>query len=126
VEKSPGLQITRICTDEDGESHFEDREIPVSPADFAPPAPPLNVSSPVPTDQMVIVEIPAGWDGDWHPAPRRQYWIGMVGRLEVTVTDGETRRFGPGDVVLLEDLTGKGHVTRTLDGGGAQGLFVQL
>lgn len=120
------MRITRIYTDDGGESHFEDRNIEVAPVDFAPPAPPLNVGGPVPTTQMVFVEVPAGWFGDWHPAPRRQYWVGTVGRLDVTVTDGETRRIGPGDVVLLEDLTGKGHVTRAVDDQGARGLFVQI
>lgn len=120
------MRITRIYTDEVGESHFEDREIEVAPLDFAPPAPPLNVATPVPTAQMVLVEVPAGWYGDWHPAPRRQYCVGMVGRLEVTVSDGETRRFGPGEVALLDDLTGKGHVTRAVDAQGVQLVFVQV
>jgi len=32
--------------------------------------------------------------------------------LEVELSDGTKRRIGPGDLVLLEDTTGKGHVTR--------------
>lgn len=120
------MRITRIYSDETGESHFEHQEIMVSTVDFAPPAPPLNVSSPFPTTQMVFIEIPADWYGEWHPAPRRQYWIGVAGSIDVTVSTGETRRFGPGSVVLLEDVTGKGHVTREVDGELAQGLFVQL
>ena len=120
------MQITRVRADQNGESHFDDVETPLSPADFAPPAPPLNVSSPVPAAQMVLVQLPPGWFGDWHPAPRRQYWVGLLGTLEVAVSDGEKRLFGPGSVVLLEDLVGKGHVTRVLDEQGAHGMFVQL
>ena len=33
----------------------------------------------------------------------------LSGEWAVTVTDGECRRFGPGEFVLLEDLTGRGH-----------------
>jgi hypothetical protein len=32
----------------------------------------------------------------------------------VTPSDGETRRFGPGDLLLLEDTAGKGHSTRVV------------
>jgi hypothetical protein len=120
------MRVTRIYADLSGESHFEDIEIGLSPIDFAPPAPPLHVSSPVIAAQMVFVELPPGWLDDWHPAPRRQYWIGILGAVEVTVSDGETRQFGPGSVALLEDLLGKGHVTRATDHHGVQAMFVHL
>jgi hypothetical protein len=50
---------------------------------------------------------------DWHTAPRKQFAINMTGELEVEVTDGTRRRIAS-DLVYLEDLTGKGHVTRAL------------
>ena len=56
----------------------------------------------------VFFRIPAGWFGDWHPAPCRQYYVQTTGELEVQVSDGEIRRFRPGDVVLVEDVTGQG------------------
>ena len=34
--------------------------------------------------------------------------------MEIGIGDGTTRRFGPGDVVLADDMTGKGHTTRSL------------
>jgi hypothetical protein len=120
------MHLTRIHADQSGESHFEDVEIGLSPADFAPPAPLLNVSSPIMAAQMVFVELPPGWLGDWHPAPRRQYWVGTAGTVEVTVSDGEVRQFGPGSVALLEDLAGKGHVTRVVSDLGVQAVFIQL
>ena len=55
---------------------------------------------------------PSGWHGDWHPAPRRQFSCNLAGEVEVTASDGETRLFLPGDVLLLEDTTGKGHKTK--------------
>ena len=54
---------------------------------------------------------------DWHNAPRRQYAIFMSGgQMEVGIGDGTVRRFGPGDAVLFEDLTGQGHTSRTVGG----------
>lgn len=120
------MKITRLYTDEHGETHFEDREVELTPTDFAPPMEPFDVSAPVSAEQLVFVGLPAGGHGDWHVAPRRQYWVGIKGRLDVTASDGETRRFGPGSVVLLDDVSGKGHVTRILDGTPAQGVFIQL
>jgi hypothetical protein len=50
---------------------------------------------------------------DWHTAPRKQFAINMTGSLEVELSDGTRRKIGS-DLVFLEDLTGKGHVTRAL------------
>jgi hypothetical protein len=33
----------------------------------------------------------------------------LGGQVEAEVSDGEVRRFGPGDVVLVEDTEGRGH-----------------
>ena len=38
----------------------------------------------------------------------------MTGTLEVEISDGSRQRIGRGDLVFLEDTTGKGHVTRVL------------
>jgi len=34
--------------------------------------------------------------------------------MEIATGDGTTRRFGPGDVVVADDLTGQGHTTCSL------------
>jgi quercetin dioxygenase-like cupin family protein len=57
---------------------------------------------------------PPGYVLDWHCAPRRQYAIALSGHAEIEVGDGTVARIGPGDVVLAEDLTGRGHVTRVV------------
>ncbi|CAI8046801.1 hypothetical protein GBAR_LOCUS25879 [Geodia barretti] len=49
---------------------------------------------------------------DWHPAPRRQYIISVSGNVEIELGDGTKHTFNPGDARLVEDLTGKGHITR--------------
>ena len=120
------MQYTRIYADSKGESHFDEVTVKLSSMDFAPPAPPLNVSAPIPAAQMVFISSPPGWFGDWHPAPRMQFWVQIAGQIEVEVSDGEVRRFKPGDVALLEDVTGKGHLSRVVSQEEMQGVFVQL
>lgn len=51
---------------------------------------------------------------EWHTAPRNQFAINMTGSLEVEVSNGSRQKIGQGDLVYLEDTTGKGHVTRVL------------
>jgi hypothetical protein len=119
------MHVTRIHADQNGESHFEDIEIDLSPMEAAPPSAPLSVSS-LAAERIVFAQFPPGWFGDWHPAPKRQYWVGILGIVEATVSDGEVRVFGPGNIVLLDDLVGKGHTTRVRGEQGAQAMFVQL
>jgi quercetin dioxygenase-like cupin family protein len=120
------MKYTRIYCDAAGESHFEDVSVNVAPVDFAPPAPPLNLAAPLEAERMILCAVPAGWVGDWHPAPHRQFYFQMSGQLEVQVSDGEIRRFSAGSLVLLEDTTGKGHLTRVVGSSGVDAVFVQL
>ena len=41
--------------------------------------------------------------------------ITTSGALEVEIAGGERRRLGAGDVMLAEDLTGHGHISRTVE-----------
>src|SRR5262245_23436143 len=57
---------------------------------------------------------PPGDELNWHCAPRRQYSISLSGQVEIEVGDGTKARVDPGDIVLAEDLTGQGHITRVV------------
>ncbi|VFN07928.1 MAG: Cupin domain-containing protein [Candidatus Kentron sp. G] len=102
----------RVYVDDDGESHFQDMEVTLNSVDYAPPASPLDVSDAIDAHRFVFVGGAPGWVGDWHPSPKRQFVFVLSGVVEVTVSDGETRRFEPGSTVLLEDVTGRGHLSR--------------
>ena len=66
---------------------------------------------------ITFTRSPNGRFSNWHNAPRRQYAIFLSGgEMEVVVGDGTTRRFGPGDAVLFEDLTGQGHTRQSVGG----------
>jgi hypothetical protein len=41
-----------------------------------------------------------------------QFVVNITGRVEITVSDGDKRSFGPGTILLAEDVTGKGHTSR--------------
>jgi len=108
------IEYLRIFTDEVGCSHFEIKTIDLEAKDYAPPAPSLNTSSLKTADNLVFLELPAGWYGDWHPTPVRQWLILMTGVCELEAGDGEKVTRKAGDVVMLDDLTGKGHQTKVL------------
>ena len=100
------MQSVRIYTGDDGQSHFEDMELPFDP-----------MQEDQRTDIQAALGIqfvsqPPGFAIDMHTAPRRQYVITLQGQAEIVLGDGTTRRFGAGDVLLAEDLTGQGHITR--------------
>lgn len=93
-------KLVRVYATPDGESHLE--EISVA-ADAGPlPLSDLAARSYNPTNV------------GWHVAPARQFAINLTGMLECEVSDGTKRRIGPGDLVLLEDTEGKGHITRLI------------
>jgi hypothetical protein len=112
IEPSGPVSYARIYTDEQGETHFSDEMLTFLLADYAPPAPPISVSKAFAAENISFISSPAGWLGGWHPAPRRQFVLVLVGELEVEVSDGEARCLGPGALYLVEDTTGKGHVSR--------------
>ena len=102
----------RIFTGDDGLSHIEDIELPFDPSlnpEGAIEGTPLEGAT-----GITFRRSPPGHFQDFHIAPRRQYTITLSGEVEVGCGDGTVRRFGPGAVLLAEDLTGKGHTTRVV------------
>jgi hypothetical protein len=103
------VKIQRLYCDSDGESHFGEVEIDLSPIEFAPPAPPIDLSPFWEVKRVAIMRARPGWAGDWHAAPRRQLMFYLAGQAEGETSDGARRTMDPGTVVLVEDTTGKGH-----------------
>lgn len=117
---------TRIYSDDSGESHFEDVEIDFDLTEYAPPAPPLDLSSVTPAIEFGFMRAPAGWSSDWHPSTARNVFVVLSGEWEVTASDGETRTFPPGSVLLVMDITGKGHRSRVIGNTDSLAAMVQL
>ena len=102
------MRIVRVYTGQDGESHFEEMEAAFEKAGE------METTALQATTDVAFRRLPAGHVQDWHPAPRRQYVITLSGQAEIEIGDGTVRRFGPGDVILADDLTGRGHITRVV------------
>lgn len=120
------MKYMRLYAGADGESHVQEMTAEFAPVEYAPPAPPIDVSAPVAAARYVMVRFPAGWDSDLHPAPRRQLFVVFSGRLEGVASDGSAEIFGPGDALLMEDITGKGHSARVIGDSEVLGLMVHL
>ena len=102
--------ITRIYADDDGQSHVEDLALSFGRSLY--PDCPL-VSTPLEaTSDISYHRAEPGVSLGWNPAPRRQYIFVLAGQGDIETGDGAVRRFGPGDVMLVEDLTGTGHLTK--------------
>jgi len=119
------LRCVRLFADSRGESHFGTVRVSLESTDFAPPAPPLEVSEIV-EGRHGFLRAPSGWFGDWHPTPTRQYMCLLSGVLEVEASDGEVREISAGEIVLLEDTEGRGHSTRVISEQPAVLVFAQL
>jgi quercetin dioxygenase-like cupin family protein len=126
---SPNITIVtyhRIYVDAQGGSHFDTVTVEQSLASGAPPAAPFYVSGDRPALKYRFYSFQPGWIGDWHPCPTRQFLALMSGAVEMETTDGTVRRLGPGDLVLLEDTSGRGHVTKNMADGYSTFLVVPV
>jgi hypothetical protein len=106
--KHKPLIITRLFTGPDGQTHAEEIE-----AKFAP-AGGNDVYRLMGNANAEIHRAPPGRVADWHTAPRRQYVVTISGHGEIELMGGKKIEVGPGNIELAEDLTGKGHITRTV------------
>lgn len=102
------MQFVRMYTGPDGESHFEELDVGLSPSQES------QRTDMKRAEGIQFLYQPPGFKLDMHPAPRRQYVITLQGETQIILGDGTSRIFGPGDVLLAEDLTGQGHITRTV------------
>ena len=106
-------RIWRVYSGADGKSHIE--ELPLAMKPFTDTEGAYGEAGPTQAATGITFRVsPPGYKLDWHCAPRRQYSISLTGETEIEVGDGTVARLGPGDVVLAEDLTGQGHVTRVV------------
>jgi hypothetical protein len=106
-------RYTRLFTNGHGATCFEDVEIGLKLGFAVPPAEPLHTAQFLPADGTFWVGGPATWKGDAaHPAPRRMIFVTVQGEYEIGASDGVTRKFPVGSVLLLEDTAGPGHLTK--------------
>ncbi len=72
-----------------------------------------GLPKPLPVTEVRASFVAKGTE-DWHVAPSKLFTINTAGDIQGEMGDGTKIPIGKGDLVYLEDLTGKGHITRLL------------
>jgi len=119
------MKITRFYATESGESRFVEIDVPIEHGQKDADGHILRFSNSYASSNVRFAELPDGMVQSWHHAPARQIVVILSGELEVGTSDGQTRRWRAGSAFLADDLTGKGHTTKTI-GGPAHVLFAPL
>jgi hypothetical protein len=112
---------TRIYADENGDSHFE--EVVIQLADKGSIG---WLSENWPVRQLVFRENEPNYDWDFHTAPARKFIVLLDGKIEIESSLGVKRIFKGGDILLMEDVAGKGHRTRNIIKQTRRSLFLKL
>jgi len=121
---SETLRYTKLVSTSDGGSRFEDVKIDLTEQVVSAGVPSMWVGSLAKPASVVFLRS-AEFDSEPHPAPREQWVVMLRGAVEVEATDGERRRFEPGDFLFVADTTGRGHITRTIGEPPLEALFLQ-
>ena len=116
----------RLFVDNAGESHFENIQVELASSEFAVGIPKLFISAPFDSTQSSLFGAPPGWSAAWHPSSGRHLFAVLSGTWEVMASDGDVRTFTKGDVLLVEDTTGKGHASRVISEEQSIALLVEL
>ena len=115
------MRIHNLYADENGESHFRDIEIEwVEDRGYG------QLSERMPTNGIIFRRTFGDYDLDWHPAPRMQYIVNLDAAVQITASDGEVRIIKAGEVFLVEDTHGKGHLSASVDGKERHSLFIPI
>ncbi|MFD0764676.1 hypothetical protein ACFQZI_07405 [Mucilaginibacter lutimaris] len=112
------FKVTRVYADAAGESHFDEVMYPLTDA-----GPIGFLSQNVAVKQVQFRKVPAGYN-DLHNAPQKQYVVLLDGGVEIETSTGEKRAFLQGEVLLMEDTTGKGHRSSNLEQRERSSLFI--
>ncbi len=115
------FSYTRLYTDSNGESRFEQVKLPLGNSGLIGY---LSDRYGVKDLQFRIND--ADYDWDFHNAPARQFIILLDGEIEIATSLGEKRKFGGGDVLLVEDTAGKGHRTKNVRQQVRRSVFIRL
>lgn len=115
------MNITKIYSDDKGDSRFEDFHIELKDAGEIG-----KLSKQYPVKEIIFRETGGNYDFDFHNAPQRQFIILLDGIIEIETSLGEKREFKSGEILLAEDTKGKGHRSKSIDGKLRKSIFITL
>ena len=103
------VMIKRVYTGEGGRSTMDEVELPrVSGGDGRSVGTRLYA-----TDVEMGLSAPGSFI-DWHGVTTPRLLVVISGELEIGLGDGTTHVLTPGTIVLVMDMTGKGHTSRSI------------
>ena len=106
------LTYDHLYVGDDGETHFKTVTVDYKRFKYADNIPPiwLGLDGKWDAKYLMLAGNSPGWDArPLHPPRHRQIFIVLTGITAFIASDGETREYGPGQMVLLEDNNSKGH-----------------
>jgi hypothetical protein len=115
------MKVTRIYSDDQGETHFADHDVELhdrGPIGF--------LSDPIAATSVIFRTNGPAYNYDWHVDPQRQFIALLDGAIEIEVSDGSRRSFRAGEILLVEDTTGKGHKSRNIEPSERRSIFIVL
>jgi hypothetical protein len=115
------VKITRLYTGPDGKTKAEEFEVPLEARGRG-----TELSPQVAVTGLQFRRTNQDYFVDWHPAPTRQFVVTLSGESEVELADGKKLRLGPGHILLAEDTTGQGHISRAVGSQERISLFIPL
>lgn len=115
------VRVTRLYTGADGQTKVEEYTIPLKPQGTG-----TVLSQTVAVKSLQFRRTNKDYDLDWHTAPNRQFVVTLSGESEIELEGGRKLRLGPGHILLAEDTTGKGHISRAIGTGERISLFIPL
>ena len=120
-----GLKFVHVFGGNDGETHFADIDLPLSPAPGSETVSLLQL----PAQSIGYAEYPVAQEQiipGFHETPGRHFITPLRGGFEVFVTDGSSREVTAGDLIFFDDLNTKGHLTKQLPGEARVNLILNV
>jgi hypothetical protein len=115
------MNLVRVFTGDDGQSHYDDVEVPLG--DYGSMG---AISKLWPGTGVQFHQVTGDYNLDFHVAPRRQLVVNLTRSVEIEVGNGDKRLLGPGSILLAEATTGQGHISRNVNGEPRSCLFIHL
>ena len=115
------MKYAHLYTGTDGKAYFKDVEVPSKQT-----RPGEKTSETIKATGIFFRETSEGYDLDYHNPTKRQFVITLEGQSEVIASGGEKRTFKAGDIMLADDMKGKGHMSRAIPGKPRKAIFVTL
>jgi len=116
------VKVTRLYTGTDGKTKVEEYTVPLKASGDAG----TFLSETVKATSVQFRRTTEDYFLDWHPASKRQYVVTLSGESEVELADGRKLRLGPGHILLAEDTTGQGHISRAVGTQDRLSIFIAL